>query len=68
MATTMTHFFTDLGDECGWHFEWAGGAAVTVRIVAECDGEDIGVFSMAEESTVDEVSEACDRWSESQGQ
>ena len=61
---TMIHIHTDFGDECGWHFEWKGGDACTVRIVDSIWDTDVDVFNMAEPSTTDEVVAACQRWSE----
>ncbi len=63
----MEHFITftnELAEELGVRFEWAGGSALTVRVVSIHDGMDCDVFTMggADRVTADQVGQACELW------
>lgn len=69
MMRRMEHFLTftnETARELGIHFEWAGGSALTVRVVSEFDGNDCDVFTMggADSVTADQVAAACESWME----
>ena len=63
MATTMIHFHTEHGDAMGWHYEWAGGEACTIRVVDTASDVDIDVFNMAEPAIfIDDALQAVNDW------
>lgn len=57
-------FTNDTAEALGIRFVWAGGSALTVRIVAEHTGADMDMFTMAGPDPVSasEVAWACGEW------
>jgi len=59
-----TEFTNDTARDLGIRFAWAGGAALTVRVVDAITGADVDVFTMAGPDPVSmvEVATACAEW------
>lgn len=59
-----TEFTNTTARALGIRFVWAGGSALTVRVVSENTGNDVDVFTMAGPDPVSasEVAWACGEW------